>query len=52
MVILGDFYTIDVAEEENSLKVLLVCLTIDACLQSNSNAQLMLTINQKENYYV
>lgn len=29
----GDHYTIDVVDEINSLEVLLVCLTIDACLQ-------------------
>ncbi|MGI6607905.1 MAG: LURP-one-related/scramblase family protein [Erysipelotrichaceae bacterium] len=34
----GDFYTIDVADEDDSLEVLLVCLTIDACLQMNNSS--------------
>ncbi|HPX32071.1 MAG TPA: LURP-one-related family protein [Erysipelotrichaceae bacterium] len=33
----GDFYTININDEKNSLKVLMVCLTIDACLQAEND---------------
>lgn len=33
----GDFYTIDVNDEKNILIVLMICLTIDACLQARND---------------
>ncbi len=34
----GDFYEIDVVDEFDDLKVLLVCLAIDACLESSASS--------------
>ncbi len=34
----GDYYTIDVVDEINCLEVLMVCLTIDACLEMDNTS--------------